>query len=161
MRYPDGLQVQDVGEDVVGQRSAEIGQDGRRSSASALERAAGPAHPRIRRIEAACIEMPALCRSHLDRTEAVAIEMATQRWDDVVDVGADHIAKLTMRACDAGDGVHRTLRRPRKKGQDLKAVPAEYAFGRRQAGLAQSRSIRGPPGPPSTSTPASACRTDA
>src|SRR6516165_612335 len=134
--HPDRFQVQDVGKYVVGQRSADIRQDSRLPADGARERAAGPSHPWIGRVEAAGVEVSTLHLSYLDVPEAMAIEMTTQRRDDVVDPCADHVAKLAVRPCDAGNGVHGTLRCAGVKGQNLKTVPAENAFGGCQAGLA-------------------------
>ena len=62
--------------------------------------------------------------------------MTPQRRNDVIDVGADDKTKLTVGAGAAGDGVDRTLRRAGDESQNLKTVPAEHAFGRRQTRLA-------------------------
>ena len=51
-----------------------------------------PVDPRIGGIEPARLEESALAATHLDLGEAVAVEVAAQRRNDVVDVGADHVA---------------------------------------------------------------------
>ncbi len=68
--------------------------------------------------------------------ETVAVEVAPQRRNDVIDIGTDHIAKLAVGARVSGNGVDRPLRRAGDERQNLKAVPAEHALGRRQARLA-------------------------
>src|SRR5438034_2011382 len=132
VRDPDRAQAEHVGKGVVGQRSAEIGKNRGRASGRALDRTGGETDPRILRIESAGAENAALAAVHLDLNEAVAVEVAAQRRNDVVHVRSHHVTQLTMGAGMARNGVDRTLRRAGGEGQHLEAVPAEDAFGRRE-----------------------------
>src|SRR5262249_61703697 len=98
MREPERAKTEHVGKAVVGQRSAEIGQNGRRTSRSLLERAGGETDPRVLRVEPAGAEESASAAAHLDLREAVAVEVAAQRRKDVVDVGSHHVPQLAMGA---------------------------------------------------------------
>src|SRR5262245_54256077 len=83
VRDPDGAQAEHVGKAVVGQRSAEIGKNGGHAPGRALDRTSGETDPRIIGIEPAGAENSALAAAHLDLDEAVAVEMAAQRRNDV------------------------------------------------------------------------------
>src|SRR5262249_8837800 len=104
VRDPDRAQAEHVGKAVVGKRSAEIGENDRRASGRVLDRAGGEADPRIFGVEPARAEKSATAAADLDLREAVAVEMAPQRRNDVVDIRSDHIPQLTMRARLAGNG---------------------------------------------------------
>src|SRR5512133_3050680 len=76
MRDPDRAQTEHVGKAVVGQRSAEIGQNGRCTPRGLLERAGGETDPRVLRVEPAGAEESASAAAHLDLCEAVAVKVA-------------------------------------------------------------------------------------
>src|SRR6266542_3479123 len=130
VRDPDRAQTEHVGEAVVRQRSAETGQNGRRAPGGVLDRMSDEADPRIVWIEPARLKKSASAAAHLDLREAVAVEMAAQRRNDVVYAGPDDITQLAVGARLARNGVNRMLRRSRDKGQHLEAVPGEDALGR-------------------------------
>src|SRR3989440_5718272 len=90
-----------------------------RASGRALDRTGGETDPRILRIESAGAENAALAAVHLDLNEAVAVEVAAQRRNDVVHVRSHHVTQLTMGAGMARNGVDRTLRRAGGEGQHL------------------------------------------
>src|SRR5215471_11311270 len=132
VRDPDRAQAEHVGKGVVGQRSAEIGKNRRRAPGRALDRTGGEINPRILRIEPAGAENAALAAAHLDFLEAVAVEVAAQRRNDVVHVRPHHVTQLAMGAGMAGNGVDWTIRGAGGEGQHLEAVPGEYALSRRE-----------------------------
>src|SRR5436190_1838659 len=135
MRHPDRLQAQHIGEDVVRKRAAGVGQNDWRAARCLFDRAGDEINPGVVRIEPAGTEKTARTRAHLDFVKAMAVKMPAQRGNDVVDVRADHVAELAMRACVAGNGIDRVLRRSGREGQNLEAVPAEDALGRGEFGL--------------------------
>ena len=90
------------------------------------------------RVKPARLEKSAAAAAHLDLGETMAVEVAAQRRNDVVDIRSNHIAQLAMGARLARNGVDRTLRRSGDKGQHLKAVLPEDAFGRGELGFPQS-----------------------
>src|ERR1700730_3562283 len=109
-----------------------MGKNRGRAPGRALDRTGGETDPRILRIEPAGAENAALAAAHLDLNEAVAVEMAAQRRNDVIHVRSHHVTQLAMGAVMARNGVDRTLRRAVGEGQHLEAVPAEDPFGRRE-----------------------------
>ncbi len=82
MRHPDRAQSQHVGEDVVGQRTAEVRQQRRLLAAGARQRSHRPLHPRIVRIDAggAGTWFRAWCDLH--HREAVPVQVPAQRRQD-------------------------------------------------------------------------------
>src|ERR671931_1855502 len=88
VRDPDGAQTEHVGEAVVRQRSAETGQNGRRAPGGVLDRAGDEADPGVVGIEPSRLKKSASAAAHLDLREAVAVEVAAPRRNDVVNVGA-------------------------------------------------------------------------
>ena len=71
--------------------------------------------------------------------EAVLVEMAAQRRQDLVRIGADHEAQLAIGDGAGRDGVDRPVGIAGLEGQHLEAVPAEHALDRRQRLLAPVR----------------------
>src|SRR5688572_569475 len=139
VRDPYGGQAQRVGEDFVRQRAAEVWKDRGLLAGGALDRADGPFYPRRIWIEARGVKDGVARGLELHVGEAVAVEMAPQRREDVVRVDADHVAQLAGRARARRDRVHRTLGVAGDEGEHLEAAPAEDALGRRQAGFAPVR----------------------
>src|SRR5262249_52931046 len=128
VRDPDGAQAEHIGEAVVGQRSTEIGKNGRRAAGGALDRAGGEHNPWVLGVAPARPEKSAAAAAYLDLSEIVAVEVAAQRRNDVVHIGADDVTQLAMRARLARNGVDWTLRRSGDESQHLKAVPGEDAL---------------------------------
>src|SRR5262249_45080808 len=104
VRNPDRAQAEQVSKAVVGQRSAEAGKNGRPAPGRALDRTGGETDARIIGIEPAGAENSALAAAHLDLAEAVAVEMAAQRRNDVVHIGSDHVTQLAIGAGMARNG---------------------------------------------------------
>src|SRR5262249_33648434 len=136
VRDPDRAQAEHVGEAVVGKRSAEIGENDRRASGGVLDRAGGETDPRVLGVEPARAEKSATAAADLDLRKTVAVEVAAQRRNDVVDIRSDHIPQMTIGARLTGNGVDRVLRRASGEGQNLEAVPAEDPLRRREIRLA-------------------------
>src|SRR5262249_38612075 len=80
VRDPDRAQAEHIGEAVVGQRSTEIGKNGRRAAGGALDRAGGEHNPRVLGIKPARLEKSAAAAAHLNLGETVAVEVAPERW---------------------------------------------------------------------------------
>ena len=139
MRHPDGRHAQNVGEDLVGQRAAEIGQHVGLLAARLLDRGGGELGPRILRVEPRRIHDHVARLLELDLREAMLVEMAAQRRQDLVRIGADHEAQLAVGDGAGRDGVDRPVGIAGLEGQDLEAVPAEHALDRRQRLLAPVR----------------------
>jgi hypothetical protein len=116
MRDPDRAQAEYVGKAVIGQRSAEIGQNGRLTPRGLLERTGGETDPRVLRVEPAGAEESAAAAAYLDLCEAVAVEVAAQRRNDVVDVRSHHVSQLAMGACLPRDRIDRMVRRSGGEG---------------------------------------------
>src|SRR2546429_382558 len=83
---------------------------------------------------------PALDRDH---REAVRIEMAAQRGQEILWVDPDDEADLTRRFGPRWDRVDRVLRVPGREGQHLEAAPAEHLLGGRKI-VGRSGARRGP-----------------
>ena len=62
----------------------------------------------------------------------MTVEMAAQRRQDLMRIGADHETKLAIGNGAGRDGVDRPIGIAGLEGQDLEAVPAEHALDRRQ-----------------------------
>src|SRR5512135_3364275 len=92
MRDPYRRQAKNVGKDVVGKRTAEIWQYGRRLSRGLADRLRRPVDPRA--VEIGSRGGKALRRPHLDHRKAALAQMRADHIGDVVDPGADHKPKL-------------------------------------------------------------------
>ena len=134
MRHPDGRHAEDIGEDLVRQRAAEIGQhvaaSGRQSSRSSS--AANLAHGFSGSSRVAFMITSRACSTSIV-AEAVLLEVPAQRRDDVVRIGADHEAQLAVGDGAGRNGIDRPVGIAGLEGQHLEAVPAEHALDRRQA----------------------------
>src|SRR5262249_7775906 len=86
VRDPDRAQAEHIGKAVVGKRSAEIGENDRRASGRVLDRVGGETDPWILGVEPARAEKSAAAAAHLDLGKTLAVEVAAQRRNDVVDV---------------------------------------------------------------------------
>src|SRR5262249_45164684 len=161
MRDPDRAKTEHVGKAVVRQRSAEIGQNGRRTPGGLLERAGGETDPRVLRVEPAGAEESASAAAHLDLREAVAVEVAAQRRKDVVDVGSHTYRSWQWARACPGIALTGWSGVPVVKASTSKLFQPKTRSAGVSSASPQSRSIVGQFPPPSTSTPASRRRTDA
>ena len=105
--------------------------------------------------------MAALARLDFDLRKTLALKMTLKRGNNFIYFCANDVTKLAIRTRHARNGVDRPLRCACVKGQNLKTVPAEHPFGRRQIWFAPVAVNPWTLGPLSTSTPAKVCRTDA
>src|SRR5579872_7488195 len=105
MRHPHGRQLENVGKDVVGQRTAEIRQHGRRLSRRLADRFNGPIDPGA--IEIGARGGKSLGRRNLDHRKAARVQMRADYVSYLVDLGADDKPKLQNRGCLARYGVCR------------------------------------------------------
>ena len=80
--------------------------------------------------------MAALARLDFDLRKALARKMTFKRGNNFIYLCADDVTELAVRSRHARNGVDRPLRCACVKGQNLKTVPAEHSFGRRQIGFA-------------------------
>src|SRR3974390_2108806 len=80
--------------------------------------------------------MAALARLDFDLRKTLALKMTLKCGNDFIYLRADDVTKLAIGSRHAGDGVDRPLRCACVKGQNLKTVPAEHSYGRRQIGFA-------------------------
>jgi hypothetical protein len=137
MGHPDRGEPEGVGEHVVWERAAEIGQDRGRRARGAGDGPGGEAHPRAVGVEPRGGEHLLAARGRdLNAREAVAIKVAAQRRQDRGGVDAHHEAQLPARPGPRRDRVHGARRVAAGIGQDLEGRPAIDPLGGRQARLA-------------------------
>ena len=158
MRHPHRGQAQDLGEHVVGQRAAEVGQQGGTLAGGLLDRMHCEANPVVVGVQA--------CGRHHDRLadrdvgEARCCKCAcTCARRSVASVPT---TKRSCRVARASWGIALTgcAALPTPMASTLDRVPTKHPFGRRQPGSPQSASMAGSSGPPPTSISASARFTD-
>src|SRR5690349_19030068 len=108
MRNPYRGKAEDVGEDVVGQRAAEVGQhDG--LCGRARDARFHALHPGMLRVEARGREIALARWRHAHLRESLAREVTPKRGHDVLRIDADDVAQLAMRRGSAWDGVDRMV----------------------------------------------------
>ena len=147
VRDPHRRQSEHVGEDVVRQRAAEVGQDRRLAAGRAADRLRRPFHPWVIRVDPRRGEEAVARRRDLDHRETVLHEVTLQRRHDVRGIDTDDVAQLAVRARARRDRVHRPVRIAADEGEDLEARPAEDALGGRETRLAPVGVDRRPVGP--------------
>jgi hypothetical protein len=135
VRDPDGAHAEGLREGVVGQRSAEIGQDSGLLACRPGDRVHRPNYPGVLRVEARCPEDLLARQGCPNHREAVTVEVPAHCGQHGLRVDPHNEAEL--QACPGAwrDGVHRRLRVPGLVGEHLQRAPSEDALGRRQAGL--------------------------
>ena len=136
VRHPDGWHADDVGEHIVGQRAAQVGHHRRFAAQRFSERAYRPLHRRMVGVEPGGVHDFVARAAHLDRVEAVGVEVLLQRWQKRQWVLVDREADLTVRLATRRHSVDRTLRVAGAHGEHLERVPGEHLFGYAQAALA-------------------------
>ena len=82
------------------------------------------------RIETGGAKRPAFHRADGDLLKAMCVQVSPQGRKDVVFVGSDHIAQLTMGGCMTDNGVDGCFRHAAFHRQDGEGVPAKGALGR-------------------------------
>ena len=158
MRNPKCRQAQDLAENIVGQRAAEVRQDGRLFARGLRHGRRRPADPGMIRIQARRVHHAAVRLGHCHHVEALPLQMAAQGQDDVVRVGADHEAKLAAGRRAGGMAFTGFSGLPEVKARISKLFHAITRSIGVRLSSPQFGSISGASSPPSTSTPASAMR---
>jgi len=83
MGHPNGFQAQHVGEDVIGQRSAQIWQDGRFFLGGALQGVCSPGDPGVIGVNARCLENFVAGGRNLHIAKAMTVQVSAQSAQDV------------------------------------------------------------------------------
>ena len=83
MGHPNGFQAQHIRKDVIGQRTAQIGQDGRFFLGGGLQGVGCPSDPRVIWVNARGFEDFVAGRRNLHIAKAMAVQVSAQSTQDV------------------------------------------------------------------------------
>ena len=128
--------LEHVRKDVVRQRPAQIGQYGRLLPRGPRQRSRRPGHPRVIRVQPRGDEHVGAALGELHHAEAVAVEMAPQRGENVIGIDPDHVAQLASGPGTRRHGIDRRLGIAGLHGEDIERAPAKHLLCGRQAALA-------------------------